>query len=215
MPLVDHVGRHRCLHDALAALADPLAADMALDGEHARLVVQLLGHVLADALHGLAATTARIRRLVRHVATRQVGGKRRALGRLLLVLVLLVGLLAMALQLAVELVDVGVQRLLQQASLLGREGAGEALAGGGELHPLEDRHLVRELVDERLLEGELVVTLLDLGEQRLHGLPHLRVQGVQLLRTDHGQPSCRSVELSASAHPAIARARALLFKSCG
>jgi hypothetical protein len=68
-----------------------------------------------------------------------------------------------ALQLAVELMDVGVQRLLQQAPLLGREGAGEALAGGGELHPLEDRHLVRELVDERLLEGDLGVTLLDLA----------------------------------------------------
>jgi transposase-like protein len=50
---------------------------------------------------------------------------------------------------------------------------------------------------------------------RLHGLPHLRVQGVQLLRTDHGQPSCRSVALSTSARPAIARARALLFRSCG
>lgn len=76
--LVDNVGRPRCLHDALAALADPLATDMALDGEHARLVVELIGHVLADALYGLAATAGSVGRFVRHVATRQVGG---AVGR--------------------------------------------------------------------------------------------------------------------------------------
>jgi len=105
----------------------------------------------------------------------------------------------MPLQLAVELMDVGVQRLLQQAALLAREGAGEALTGGGELQPLEDRHLVRELVDQRLLEGDLGVTLLDLRQQRLHGLPRLRVQGVQLLCTDHGRSSCRTEPLCASA----------------
>jgi hypothetical protein len=73
---------------------------------------------------------------------------------------------------------------------------------------------VRELVDQRLLEGDLGVTLLDFCEQRLHGLPRLRVQGIQLLRTDHGQPSCRIGPLGASAYPAIARARAARFRSC-
>ena len=42
---------------------------------------------------------------------------------------------------------------------------------GGELQPLEHRHLVRELVDERLLEGDLGVALLRPALQQLHGLP--------------------------------------------
>jgi hypothetical protein len=52
--------------------AHPLAADVALDGEHAGLVVQLLGHVLADALHGLAAAAGGVLGLVADVAARQV-----------------------------------------------------------------------------------------------------------------------------------------------
>jgi len=62
----------RRLHDALAALAHPLAADVALDGEDAGLVVELLGHVFADALHGLPAAANGVLWFVVHVAARQV-----------------------------------------------------------------------------------------------------------------------------------------------
>ena len=55
--LVNHVGGHRGLDQGFAILADPLAADVALDAEGAGGVVELLGDVLADAFH-LAATGA-------------------------------------------------------------------------------------------------------------------------------------------------------------
>src|SRR5690606_41393650 len=54
------VRRHRGLHELLAAAAYPLAADVALHGEHARRVVQLLGDVFTDALKRLATTTLRL-----------------------------------------------------------------------------------------------------------------------------------------------------------
>lgn len=65
---------------------------MAFHREHTRLVVQPLGHVLADALHLAAAAAGagagRVLQLVVHVAARQVRRQRLALGRLLGLLVL-------------------------------------------------------------------------------------------------------------------------------
>ena len=97
---------------------------------------------------------------------------------------------AQPLDLSTELGQVLLQRVLQQALLLG--AAGELLARSGELHALEHRHFVRELVDERLLERHVALAPLDqrvlgaqlfvarghLGHQRQHGLPHLRIQGL-------------------------------------
>ncbi len=48
--LVDNVRRHRRLHQRLALGADPLATYVAFHREHAGHVVELLGHVFADAL---------------------------------------------------------------------------------------------------------------------------------------------------------------------
>ena len=53
--LVDDLRRNRCLDQGFALIADPLATDVALDGEHVRLVVELLADVLADTLEGAAA----------------------------------------------------------------------------------------------------------------------------------------------------------------
>ena len=127
--------------------ADPLAADVALDGEDAGLVVQLLGHVLADALHArwpqpqvVFSGSWRISRRGR------CAGSVSRLGCSF-------GLAGCSgcsrLDLGGQRRQVGVDRLFQQALLLG----GEGLALGGELQPLEHRHLVRELVDGGLLEG--------------------------------------------------------------
>jgi hypothetical protein len=77
--LVDDVRGHRRLNQRLALRANPLAADVALHGEHARFVVQLLGHVLTDALQLAAADAARAVRLVVDLAARTVLGKRLAL----------------------------------------------------------------------------------------------------------------------------------------
>lgn len=57
--LVDHLRGNRCLNQGLATGAGPLAADVALDREHTRRVVELLAHVLADALERAAAGTGR------------------------------------------------------------------------------------------------------------------------------------------------------------
>ena len=81
--------------------------------------------------------------------------------------------------------------VFQQALLLGIEG----FRLGGELQSLEHGHLVRELVDGRLLERDLVVAACDLelvvcgpspqGEDQLAQL--LRVQVVKVGRVDHGR----------------------------
>ncbi|MCY1235652.1 hypothetical protein D9M72_482750 [compost metagenome] len=171
--LVDDVSRHRRLGDLLAAPAHPLAADVALDREHARLVVQLLCDVLADPLQRLAAPAGGVRGLVVDLTARQVRGQLLSLGLLLLSRGRLRCL--QRLDLRRDGGQIGVQRLLEQALLLGVV----SLALGGELQSLEDRVLVRELVDDRLLERQLRVSL----AQPLAKL--LRVQRVDVVG-DHG-----------------------------
>ena len=121
---------------------------MALDGEDARLVVQLLGHVLADALHGLPAAAGRVLGIMAHVATRQV--RRQLLAPRQLPFTSSAAWLQ-RLNLGGNGREVAVQRLVQEAPLLGAE----PLALRGELQPLEDGVLVRELVDDSLLERGL------------------------------------------------------------
>jgi|APLak6261683748_1056154.scaffolds.fasta_scaffold00297_2 hypothetical protein len=106
------------LHDLLTALAHPLAADVALDGEDARLVVQLLGHVLADALHGLATAAGCALWFVAHFAARQL--RRQLLTPRLLTLACGLGGLQRV-DLGSDGRQIGIQRLVQQALLLGAE----------------------------------------------------------------------------------------------
>ena len=147
---------------------------MALDGEHARRVVQLLGHVLADALECTATPACGVLGLVMNLATRQVGGELLALGLLPLACAPIVG--PDLVEFGLQRCQVGVDRLFEQALLLGVEG----FAPGGELQPLEHGHLVRDLVDRGLLEREL-------AHQRANHLAQLRrVELVQLRRVDHG-----------------------------
>ena len=56
---VDDMRLYRFLHQALAALAGPLASDMAVHEELRRNNVQALAHVLANTHHGLAAAARR------------------------------------------------------------------------------------------------------------------------------------------------------------
>ena len=53
--LVDDVGRHRRLDQSLTATAGPFTADVALDLEHARAVIELLADILSNALEMGAA----------------------------------------------------------------------------------------------------------------------------------------------------------------
>ncbi|MNP48495.1 hypothetical protein D3C76_1426180 [compost metagenome] len=62
--LVDHLRRHRGLDRCFATVADPLATDMALHGEHARCVIELLADIFTDAFERAATGTLRVVRLV-------------------------------------------------------------------------------------------------------------------------------------------------------
>ena len=72
-PLVDDVRRHRRLQQPLAGTADPLAADVSLDLEHAGGVVELLAYVLADALQAAAAVALSCFGLVAYFSARERG----------------------------------------------------------------------------------------------------------------------------------------------
>ena len=112
----------------------------------------------------------------------------------LLARLLALAVIASAFDLALDLSNVGIERVLQEALLLDAQARGEPLARGGEPLALEHRHLVAELVDQGLLERRLALRALqlivlggELGHQRHHGLARLRIQGLELLRGDHGR----------------------------
>jgi len=180
-PLVDDVRRNGRLDQRLAFGTHPLAANVALDGEHPGRVVQLLGHVLADALERAAAAAGGVLGLVADLAAWQVRRQLLALRCALLALALLVG--RDLVELGLQRRQVGIDGLFEQAPLLGVEG----LAPGGELQPLEHGHLVRDLVDRGLLERDLAVLGDDGAQQRADHLAQLRrVQLAQVRGVDHG-----------------------------
>jgi len=83
--IVDHLGGHRRLDQRLALHAGPLASNLPLDGEHAGNVVELLGHVRADALERTAVRASGRLGFVVDIDARQVCRQWRT-RRLLLVL---------------------------------------------------------------------------------------------------------------------------------
>ena len=189
--------------------AHPLAAHVALDREHAGLVVELLGHVLADALQRRSRS--------RRWCSRARGGSRGAAGAPAAPGAWVAACrrsswlrgLRVARARAAAPARSASMRLFEQALLLGVEG----LALGGELQPLEHRHLVRELVDGGLLERDLVVASFDrdlvggdLAHQRVHHLAQLlrierrRACAASITERDRAALSRRCT----SAHPAIA-----------
>ena len=169
---------------------------MALDVEHARGVVELLGHVLADAFHRAAAGAGGVLGLVPDLGPRQGGWQRGALRD---VLDRCPGLsLLECLQLQTDGLEVGLDGLLEQVALL----AVELFAAGRELPAFEDRHLVREMVDLELLAGvvltgvgklapgaaELVAGVGDLADQLGGELTQfICVHPGQLIGRVHGQ----------------------------
>jgi len=183
---------------------------MALHREGAGRVVQLLADVLADALHLAAAGARRALGFVLDLHAWQMCGQRGAT-RLGLGCVGGVGWLgwcrAQRLQFGLQGGQIRVQRLFEQAALIGVQ----LLALGGKLHTLVAGNLVREQVDLGLLEVDLLI----LADQALlmrskllifvHQLGHqalgqdsqlLRVHVLQLLGIDdhgcddHGHRDC-------------------------
>jgi hypothetical protein len=100
------------------------------------------------------------------LGARQVTRQYGALGLLLIALVLVRCAL---LDLQSQRRQVGVDGLFDEALLLSVEGLGL----GRELQPLEHRHLVGELVDGGLLEGDLGALAGHVGEQCANGISQL------------------------------------------
>ncbi len=144
--------------------AGPFAAHMALDGEAARRVVQLLADVLADALHLAAAGTRRVARFVVSVHTRQMSRQRGALGPLGR------GLGGLALgghqlgQLRIQRGEVSIDRLVEERLLLGVE----LLALLAELHAAQLRYLEGQLLDPGVAPLDLVAVIGPALQERLY-----------------------------------------------
>ena len=205
---VDHMGLDRCLSDGFALRARPLAADVALHREHARHIVEFLGHVFTDAFHRTATGAGGRLGLVADFASRQVGWQRLAFGLLFdfggdrrwLELLDLQG----------DGRQVGLDLVFEQAALLGVE----ALGLGGELHALEQRVLVGEFGVERLavlefglVTGDLRILVSHVAHEAGDYLAQLLcaeiVQG--LLLHHHGSKCVKEGPALSCADPRIAR----------
>lgn len=114
------------------------------------------------------------------ISARQVRGQGLALRSLFVVLAL--GCRRCLLDLGGQGGQIGVDGFFQQAPLFGVE----RFAAGGEFEPLQHRHLVGELVDEGLLEGDLAILVGRLGHQGAHHIAQLlRVKVLDLCFVDH------------------------------
>ncbi len=160
-PLVDDVRGHRRLHRCLARRTRPLAPDVALDGKAARGVVELLGHVLADAAHLAAAGAGGQVGFVTDLGARQLGRQRLAPGLALGRRRADTGL--ELLELFAHRRQIGLGGLLEELRLLG----GQALGTHAEAMALVQRQLVREPLDLGLAPYELALLL---DEQATQGV---------------------------------------------
>ena len=164
------------MNQYLAALADPFAANVAVHEELRRHDVQPLTHVLAHALHRLAAIGARAGGalgLVVVLDAHQVLGQCLPLGLALWLHRRRCGCDGLRLQrfeLRLQARLVGGQRFFEQQALLGIHGLG----AGGELPRLQPRQLERDALDLGVLELDGPVTLGDLPALRSDVLEHLR-----------------------------------------
>lgn len=184
--LVDHRRGNRGLHQRAARRAAPLAANVALHGEHTRRVVEFLCDILAHPLQRLAAAAGGVLGFVVHVSTRQPLGQGCALG--LLALRIAFGLSRQrglqGGQLLVDGGDVAVHRLVEQHALL----AAHLLAAAVELQALELGELEGEFVDLCVTPDDLMI----LAFQQLQGkrsqlldIEFIELVAVNLRDVDH------------------------------
>src|SRR5207253_8000720 len=142
---------NRRLDHRLSLRTRPSAATMTLDVKYAGRVVELLAYVFADALQRAAATAHGLFRLMAHFHPRQVR-RQRATSRLVLRRLRLLRA-SRRRQLQSDGFQIGVDHLLEQAALR----AVQLFAARGKLPALEQRHLMRELLDLELLVPQLAI----------------------------------------------------------
>jgi len=150
---------------------------MALHGEDARHVVQLLGHIFADAFELATALACRGRGFVADLAPWQVRRQRCTPGLLPLGRS---GCRPQLLNLVLDGRQIAIEFFFQQVALLGAV----ALGLGRELQPLEQRAFVGELFVQSALVAQF-------GQQALADLTQLLcVQFAQGLFVDHHEAQC-------------------------
>lgn len=179
----------------------PTCRGCGVDAERSRGVVELLGPVLADALHLAAAGAGGVLGLVPDLGSRQVRRQRGALRDVLRRQAILCALEGQQFQ--TDGFEIGLDGLVEQMALL----AVQLFAAGGELPALEDRHLVGELVELALLEGvvpssvgELAAGIGDLADQLSGELAQfICVHPGQLIGRVHGPDAARSPRILAEA----------------
>jgi hypothetical protein len=159
-------------------------------------VVQLLGHVFADALHLTSVVAGAGLGFVADLAPGQVRRQAQPLGLLLLLRGRRCSLLRQRVDLVGHGRQIGFDLVFEQAFLLGIESLGPV----GELHALEQRVFVGEL----LHQGALVAQL---GYQAGNHLAQLiGVQIFQRLRLSHHGRHCANTDVRApSAHAPIGK----------
>src|SRR5580704_2073031 len=112
--LVDDLRWHRRLDQRLASTTYPLAADVSLDLEHPWDVIELLAHILADALQAAAALALGIFGLVSDLAAREGSGQRHPTG---LLFRRRGGLLLQSLDLKADRLDVRIDAFIEKRTL--------------------------------------------------------------------------------------------------
>ena len=186
MPQVDHLRRHGCSLNRLAARAGIFAADVAQHEELGGHAVELLADLLADAPISLAAGAVRGTEVVVVIDARQVGGQCLAHGFALDTwrcgrrFVRLLG---------GRVFERGVaQDGVEQHGL----GAGvQALGRRAEAPTLQTRDLEVQCLDPGLLELEFGLQALDQGLRHQHRIARGRgVEGGRVRGVEHGQSIC-------------------------
>ncbi|MNM94790.1 hypothetical protein D3C81_1072090 [compost metagenome] len=173
---VDDLRRNRCLDQGFALIADPLATDVPLNGEHARRVVEFLADILADTLESAAALAMAVVGFVVDQSARKLrrqGGAFRFLpnlGRS--------GSKFQRFKFGFDGRNIGVDQVIKQTGLI----RAQLLAALGKLEALELRNLVGQLFDNRLVAVDLLTHCLDFLIETLDTLHQLRRQSTQLFR---------------------------------
>ena len=197
-PLVDDVGLNRLLHQSLAALARPLATNVAMYEEFSRHNVQLLAHIFANAHHGLAAIAGGVLWFVVVLHTSQMFGQCLAFGltrrRFASRLARRTGFALQGIELRLKTCLIGRQRLFEQLPLLGVH----ALGLGTEAPGLQAGQLKRDALDLDVtkldglrLRGDELALLADVLQQRgrnfsqCTGAQTLQVLGFEFVHVEH------------------------------
>ena len=140
MESLNDVRRHWRLDQPFAAATDPLTADVSLYLKDPWRVVELLAHILVNAVKATAAAALGILGLVMDLAARE-GSRQGHAARLLLRQ--RGRLFTQCLKLEADRFDVRIDAFIQERTLHDIH----LLAASIELPAFQDRHLVRELVD--------------------------------------------------------------------